>query len=437
VRFGKAWTSRAVFVMVSAGIPLVTGALCATLGTKPAPTPYLYTETARYEPKAWLDGRDRFPNGAALVLVAGEARRALVPDFYASADATVSDDGRRVLFSVKPAAGDHWQIWEVPLNRSAAPRLVAREDADCIRPLYLPDGQIVYTRVGPDSSAILVAGKPVTFAPGRYLTDQVLQDGRILFETGQGNNRREIYTVYPDGTGVESLRCDHGPDRGEARQLASGDYVFRAGNRLARFTSAQAVQTDVSQPEEGGIGPVAEAGAGVWLLSMWSKAGFGLYRWNASDRRLTPLETPARTSAVNPVMVMPRTPPREFPSALVPTRTAGNLLCLNTRISRTPIDGAAVKAVRVYTEGGLLGETAVEPDGSFYIQVPADRPLRIETVDAGGRTVQAEHGWFWMRPSEQRICVGCHTGPERAPENKVPEILLRTIVPVKMLEVHP
>jgi hypothetical protein len=98
--------------------------------------------------------------------------------------------------------------------------------------------------------------------------------------------------------------------------------------------------------------------------------------------------------------------------------------------------------VRAYTQGAdgkaaLLGQTEVEGDGSFYIQVPADKPLRMELVDGSGKTVQAEHGWFWMRPSEQRICVGCHTGPERAPENKVPEILLRTIVPVKMLEVQP
>ena len=430
---GKTWINRAVFLRVGAGIALVSGALCATLGTKPVALPYLFTEAPRYDPTAWLDGRDRFPAGATLNLVAGETRRALVGEFYASADATVSDDGRQVLFSAKPAAGDRWQIWEVALN-GGAPKRIAREDADCIRPLYLPGHQIVYTRVERDGSAIIVGGKAVTFAPGRYLTDQVLQDGRILFEASR-EHAREIYTVYPDGTGVEALRCDHGPDRGEARQLASGDYVFRAGKRLARFTSAEAAQSYVLQPDGEAIGPVAEAGPGVWLLSMRTGTAFGLYRWNAADRRTTPLE--AGTSAVDPVVVAPRTPPREFPSALVPTRTAGNLLCLNARMSRTPIDGPAVKAVRVYSEGGLLGETAVEADGSFYVQVPADRPIRIETVDAAGRTVQAERGWFWMRPSEQRICVGCHTGPERAPENKVPEVLLRTIVPVKMLEVHP
>ena len=144
---------------------------------------------------------------------------------------------------------------------------------------------------------------------------------------------------------------------------------------------------------------------------------------------------------VEPVIVAARTPPREFPSALAPVRTAGNLLCLNARISRTPMDGSAVRQVRVYTQNAegkpaLLGRTEVESDGSFYVQVPADRPLRIEVADATGQTLRGEKGWFWMRPSEQRICVGCHTGPERAPENKVPQILLRTIEPVKMLEVQ-
>jgi hypothetical protein len=46
--------------------------------------------------------------------------------------------------------------------------------------------------------------------------------------------------------------------------------------------------------------------------------------------------------------------------------------------------------------------------------------------------IEAEHGWFWMRQGEQRVCVGCHAGPERAPENAVPKVLLRKDVPVRM-----
>jgi hypothetical protein len=93
-----------------------------------------------------------------------------------------------------------------------------------------------------------------------------------------------------------------------------------------------------------------------------------------------------------------------------------------------------IHKVRLYSQEGMLGETEVERDGSFYVQVPADKAIRMELLDAAGHVLRAEHNWFWMRPSEQRVCVGCHAGPERSPENKVPGILLKTTTPVKMLE---
>ncbi len=441
MRAHKLRINRLVFITVSLGCAILGAGFGADGGKPDTALAYVFTETPRYEPKAWLEGRDRFPAGATLKLVLGQTRRVLAPGFHASADAMVSYDGARVLFSGKHTAAGRWQVWEADLNGGSL-RQITHSESDCIRPLYLPTGEVVYTRTGADGAGIEIAGKGLTFAPGRYLTDDILRDGRILFEQGRSAGSRELFTVYPDGTGVEALRCDHGPDRGEARQMASGDAVFRSGSRLARFTSPLAVQTDVAQPEGEGTGPVAEISPGVWLVSLREDAGrFGLYRWDAESRQKAPLETPKDASAVQPAIVAPRIPPREFPSALMPTRTAGNLLCLNSRVSRTPMEGAAVRAVRVYTQNAegqpaLLGQTPVEGDGSFYIQVPGDRPLRMELTDAAGQTVRSERGWFWMRKGEQRICVGCHTGPERAPENKVPEILLKTIVPVKMLEVQ-
>ena len=402
---------------------------------------YVFTIAQQYEAKAWLEGRDRFPAGARLVAIEGGMLRLLAPGFYASADAEVSYDATRVLFAGKRAAADHWQIWEVEIH-GGAPGQLTHCESDCVRPLYLPDGKsgssgFVFSR-GDGLEIMDAAGKTarITFAPGRYLTDDVLRDGRILFEILRGQRSRELFTVYPDGTGVESLRCDHGPDRGDARQISSGDYIFVAGNRLARITSALAHQVDVAQPDREPAGPVAEISPGVLLVSLRRNGHFGLFRWDATAMQTIPLETPTDASALQPVMIRPRTPPKQFPSALVPTRTAGNLLCLNARAFRSPLNGESVHSVKLYSQSGLLGQAEVERDGSFYVQVPPDRPIRMELVDAAGQVVQAEHNWFWMRPAEQRICVGCHLGPERAPENKVPEILLKTIVPVKMLEVQ-
>ena len=426
----------AAVVLTAAAMVWVAGA-----GTSGGPA-YVFNIAGRYEPKAWMAGRERFPAGASLILVRSGKRRAVAPGFAASADAAVSFDGGKVLFAGKRTAGDRWQIWESALD-AGLPRRVVESDADCIRPLYVPGGKVAYTRITAAGSSIEIAadgGKPdrLTHAPGWYLTDDVLRDGRILIERADGQTR-ELFTVYPDGTGIESLRCDHGPDRAEARQTRSGDIVFGTGTRLARFTPALARQTDVGQPAGEVAGPVAEIAPGKWILAVRQKAGgrYGLFAWDAAANRSQALEVPAGANAIQPVAVAPRVPPREFPSALVETRNTGNLLCLNARDGRTPLPDS-VKAVKLYTRGKgdaavLLGEAPVERDGSFYVEVPADRPLRLELVDDGGKVVQAEHGWFWMRPSEQRICVGCHTGPERSPENRVPEVLRRSIEPVKAL----
>ena len=69
---------------------------------------------------------------------------------------------------------------------------------------------------------------------------------------------------------------------------------------------------------------------------------------------------------------------------------------------------------------------------SRVVQASADRGIRFELLDRAGKTVAAEKGWFWARRGEQRVCVGCHAGPERAPENAVPKVLLRSTTPAPL-----
>jgi hypothetical protein len=80
----------------------------------------------------------------------------------------------------------------------------------------------------------------------------------------------------------------------------------------------------------------------------------------------------------------------------------------------------------------LLGTAPVERDGSFFVQVPSEQPLQFELLDAAGRSLKREAGYFWMRRGEQRVCVGCHAGPETAPENAVPQILLKSTTPADL-----
>jgi len=80
----------------------------------------------------------------------------------------------------------------------------------------------------------------------------------------------------------------------------------------------------------------------------------------------------------------------------------------------------------------VTGTAPVEADGSFFVQTPADQPIRFALLDAKGAVIRREQGWFWIRKGEQRYCVGCHTGPERASENRVPAVLLRTTTPADL-----
>ena len=405
-----------------------------------AQAPLIFTQTPRYAaaPEA------RFPAGASLEIVDGGRVRPLVPGFAASADAAVSYDGLRVLFSAKPKPGDAWQIWEMALA-GGAPRKIAAYAEDAIAPFYLPGGHIVYARRARANWQIetipLEGGEParLTYTPGSHLPTDVLRDGRILFEApfpAFPSATREIYTVYSDGSGVEAYRCDHGPSRHAARQVASRDVVFATPKGLARFTSALAAQVNIESARGGEFaGPVAEISPENWLVAFRPnpRAAYALYHLAAAGGAPRAISD---QPGVQPALLAAREAPLRFPSGLHDWAGA-NVLCLNAYTSQARITEGSIASVRLYSQGAggqpsLLGETAVESDGSFFLHVPSEQPLRIELRDRSGRGIVGERGWFWMRRGEQRVCVGCHAGPERAPENAVPKVLLRRDVPVRM-----
>jgi hypothetical protein len=397
----------------------------------------LYTETSRYDPAAARNGGERFPSGAAIQMVSEGRKHLLAPGFAATADATVSFDGSRVVFAAKRKATDPWQIWEIALSGGALHCIVCGR-ADAITPFYLPGDRIVYSLRTPAGfqlvTVALDGGAPLqlTYGAGNRVACDVLRDGRVLFEWAG-----DLYTVYSDGSGVESYRCDHGPDRRGARQLSSGDIVFEAAGRLARFTSARAVQLPLTLPKGEYTGPVAELSPQAWVVSYRpdSTVPYGLYTWGL-DQTLPRRVVAPGLEAVQPVLVQTRPVPKRHPSALG-DREGANLLCLNVYTSKLRIAQDTVAKVRVWAlpDGGspvMLGEAPVEKDGSFFVNPPSEMAIRFELVDRSGKIAAAEKNWFWARRGEQRVCVGCHAGPEQAPENAVPEVLLRTTDPVKL-----
>jgi hypothetical protein len=409
-------------------------------------TPFLYTVAKVFEPLAWLHGADRFPSGGEIFVSNENGRHPLVPDFAASADPSFSFDGEKVLFAGKARASDPWQIWEINLA-GGAPRPITSFRDDCVRPLYLPDDRVVYARRINGRFVIetkeLTSNKTLdlTYTLSNSLPTDVLRDGRVLLESSYPLGLEgvpEIYTVYSDGSGIESYRCDHGASRNAAKQQISGDTVFATSHGLARFTSARAQQASISAPVGEYAGDIAETAAGEWLMA-WrpdAKALFRVVRWAPGGGDLKPVLVEEGASVVEPLLLRPRPIPNRHPSGLHDWPNA-NLLCLNTYTSKLQIPAGSIHSVRLYTRDDsghprLLGTAPVERDGSFFVQVPSEQPLQFELIDGSGNSLMREAGYFWMRRGEQRVCVGCHAGPETAPENAVPQILLKSTTPADL-----
>jgi hypothetical protein len=415
----------------------------------------LFTVVQRYDGLAWMRGSDRFSADATVFLQDAHGRRPFLPGFAASADPALSFDGKRVLFAGKRTAQDAWQIWEMDLGGDA-PQKVTSCTEDCIRPLFLPDDRVVYAKKTGGRFVVEVAelaesktapaALQVTYGPNNSLPTDVLRDGRILFESSYPLGKdgvAELYTVYSDGSGVEAYRCDHARTRFSGRQVGSGDIVFATGRRtggagLGRFTSARAQMEVISVPAGIYAGDVAETTTGDWLLAWRSdeKSHFQVKRWTPGESNFVAVIAESEANVLQPTIVEGRAAPKRHPSGLHEWPNA-NLLCLNAYTSKYKFLAGSIHSVRMYTRDDsgnakLLGTAPVERDGSFFVQVATEEPLQVELLDASGKTLKREAGWFWMRHGEQRACVGCHAGPETSPENAVPMVLLKSTTPVDM-----
>lgn len=405
-------------------------------------------------------GTARFPEGSRIILLARGLRNkkpiVLTPGFFAAADPQVEFAGKRILFAAQKVQNDHWQIWEMNLDGSEL-RQITKCEADCMRPAYLPAEEIVFTRVathaGQRRSSLQIAGldgnnvRGATFGPGDWWLETVLRDGRILASansplTDNAANRL-LYAVRPDGTGLESLRCEHTKpvNRGEAAEMEDGAVVFTEGSGALMTIKRGGLREEkigrpgvsYKTPSLAGTGFIVvatkPANSSHFQLAIAAADGRGEARTIYSDPQF---------DAVEPVAVEERPVPRRFWSNLILSSTSGYFISLDSSNSvDEPKNESPVRSVRVFAlkpEGeAALGEAPVEADGSFYLQVPANQPVRFVLLDGQGGVIREERSWVWTRPGEQRGCTGCHGDKALAPENRWP-LALRRKDPPAMLD---
>jgi len=175
-----------------------------------------------------------------------------------------------------------------------------------------------------------------------------------------------------------------------------------------------------------------------------SIAKFDLYEFDLKkqmDGKL--IYSDAKLSSFQAVPLVANAVPKRFWSTLNMDSKAGYFISLNTYVSSEGLKGrlaagiARVRVISLQSTGARersLGEAPVEKDGSFYVEVPANQPVRFELLDANGQTIVAERSWIRTRPGEQRGCPGCHGDKALAPENRWPLTLKRFDTPTALLE---
>ena len=472
-----------VHVRVTAAILLTICAVAFASDTKPASTAsaasaakaarpdIIFVQAATFSDRG---GSQRFPEGSRIVRLHSQTNHAvpqdLASEFFAAADPQVDFNAARILFSGQKTRGGKWQVWEMDADGSHK-RQVTRCADDCLRPGYLPGGEIVVTALEQNNGSYLAVATidgsnlhRITFSPGDWWFETVLRDGRILASASsplssaaQSSAPRLLYTLRPDGAAMDSLRCDHQPPsmREDAQELEDGSIIFIRTPAHSSQPGGQLTDIERGAVAENKIGP---AGAGYLSprpyfqnqlivarrqnQSTSAPQKFALYSFDLQKQLIGPvIYSDPHLSSIQAVALTAHPVPKKFWSTLNLDSKAGYFISLDSYSSADAPNGrvaSAIAQVRVIThdpgenQERILGQAPVEKDGSFYVEVPADQPVRFELLDASGKLLVAEKSWIWARPGEQRGCTGCHGDKALAPENRWPMTLKRFDTPTHL-----
>jgi len=401
---------------------------------------------------------------------------------------SVSYDGKWVYVSMAREGERFFHIYRVPAEGGTPQRLTDGPFHD-LDPAELPDGRIVFssTRIGtfeeyhnPPSQALYTMRpdgtgiEPLTFTLIFDNEPKVLADGRIAFIRSDNFFDRakvetHIHVIRPDGTGgLTEIGADVGADYGvRLRALGYGSPAPLPDGRLACITAQGNFvfapgQAQPVQRLPDGLGDLAPLPDGRLLATVLRP---GEKRMESDviavidprDNRVVPVYECEQGSVHSPVYLGPRPRPPVLAPQIDVSRSGtgpatGFLHCHNIRFTRkTKAGWEQVRAVRLLGALALttrsshshivhaghetveLGTVPLAPDGSFFVEVPADMPLALQAVDAEGRAELNEMSWIYVRPGERRSCLGCHHVRNAAPRWREAGSLALGAKPLKLL----
>lgn len=392
-------------------------------------------------------------------------------------DPEVSYDADKALFSMRRDVRDSFHLWEINVDGSGLKQLTFGPQDD-MNAAYLPDGRIAFCSTRPgfmdeyhrEPAALLhvmnsdgSGVEQISFNLSHDVTPTMLSDGRILYPRWEHHgpvNKFPLFAVDPDGTGLfQYYGARERASFFEPQEMDDGRLVAVLSPAANRFLAGPlaiidglgvsashtvitpGVKMERIYPERSAKGnkyrspcPLPD---GRLLVSYAEKGNwdFGIYTLglDGGDRRL--IYNDPNLMEFNPKPVLRRERQRIIPSSTDRSKTTGTLFGTNVYLnSLTQIPPGEIKALRVLEglprpAGGdtkvsinrmhevkrILGEVPVYPDGSFYLEAPANTPLHFQTIGQDGIMLTNQRTWLWVKPGENRGCIGCHAVRESRP----------------------
>lgn len=327
-----------------------------------------------------------------------------------------------------------------------------------------------------------------TFNLSHDFSPTVLEDGRILFSSWQHRGIRyfphgkiALMTTNWAGTGLNLFYGNHQgePVKSMACEMSDRTLVFVESDGSSYDGSGQLASVSFRRPLHShrvlsnGKGryrtPHAFPDGRLAVSYSSGEQNYGVYFFDYDKRMAKDVvyDHPG-WDEIDAIPVVSRDEPMGRITIVVDSKETGHLQCLNVYDSDRPeaasIEKGRVKRVR-FVEGlplssqkqsslarsterafesnpsplaatclsgtRVLGEAPVEADGSFLVELPADTPFFIQTLDENGMALQTMRGWMWVRRGSRRGCVGCHENKELSPENRTTDAL-RKATPVSL-----
>jgi len=276
----------------------------------------------------------------------------------------------------------------------------------------------------------------LTFNPGDDLHPGVLDEGRIIYLSQQQypeSGQAKILVMRPDGTKSELYHSGYMGQQPVTGGVESEDghiYFIEEEGSLSRVLHSRPLHTheNLSMNFKGRFASVYPyLGSGLLVSYQPEGSGnYGLYEFDADSQEAPVLLYEGDRDVTDPLLIRAlEERPKILPSAVNMGKNTGLLLSQNINHSILEVSpglrgDAVANRIRVVGVEGLLGEVDVEEDGSFYLVLDADIPIRIETLNSLGETIRGPSDWIYLRPNERRGCVGCHADNELAPDNTQP-----------------